>query len=418
MDNKLYEILEIERSATDEQIKKAYRKLALKYHPDKNKDKKEAEIKFKEINEAYSILNDKEKRAKYDKFGMDGLEETGINPEDIFSQFFGNGFPFKFAFGQNMSENIGSKFSSPFGEPFGGLNKDNNDLLINVPLTLEEIYNGCTKEIKYKIKVGCINCDETGSKDKCNLECDKCDGKGKILIRKSNGFISETVISTCFECKGTCKKCPNPENICEKCNGLGYTEVNKKFNIPIRKNVNENQKIFINNRGHNLKGKKGKLTLILSSIPHDIYERDGDNLLCKIDLTLAQAIGGFKKRIEFLDKKYLYLEYTEPILNEDIKIIPNKGFNNGILVIKFNIILNNSLDLDVKKREKIKKILSVSNCDKEELDNEKKLEIDCNENSSNYHMVKMLSSDIYENFNNPTQIDSEENEGPGECRQM
>ncbi|ADO67160.1 putative DnaJ/Hsp40 [Cafeteria roenbergensis virus] len=398
-DTKLYDILGINKNATEAEIKKAYRKLAVKHHPDKNQNnKQEAEQKFKEISEAYSILSDSDKRQKYDQFGMAGVREDGgpggpggFDPRDLFAQFFGGGGPF----GGNSPFGGGSPFGGSFFGGGGNQQQDDNILIINFPLTLEQMYNGGTKEIKYKIKVGCNVCNETGSKSKKQTTCKKCDGKGKVLRVMQMGPFSQKEVAICQDCYGTGKSKPNDP--CDDCNGKGYNFVEKTIRVPIRKNISEGQKIIVENKGHQLKGKKGKLILNTSVIPHDIYQRDDDNLLCPLDITLAQAVCGFTKTLKFLDGKNLYLKYTQPINHNEIKVIPKMGFNQGVLIIKFNIKLDVPLILSDKDKTTIKKLLSVSEKDKQELEKEITQEKEYQQNKSKYHLGHMVSVEDYQN---------------------
>jgi len=377
-DTKLYDILGVTKNASEKEIKKAYRKLAVKHHPDKNPgNQQQAEIKFKEISEAYSILSDSEKRQKYDKFGMAGVRDDdrgGVDPRDIFAQFFGGGGPFG-------------------GGPFGGFseNKQDDDILVvDFPLTLEEMFNGGKKEVKYKIKVGCKSCDETGSKSKKICKCKRCGGKGKVVMIRQMGPIRQQIITDCPACNGT--GIEKPVDICEKCDGKGYTIIEKSLNVPIRKNISDGQKIIVENKGHQLKGKKGKLILNTSVIPHEFYQRDDDNLICQIDISLAEAVCGFTKIIKFLDGKDIYLKYTEPINHEEIKVIPNMGFNNGALIIKFNVKIDEPLNLTDENRTLIKKILSSS----KEIEEEEELKSSYQKNKDKYHSGHMVSLETYQ----------------------
>ena len=280
------------------------------------------------------------------------------------------------------------------------------------------MFNGGTKQVKFKIKVGCKHCDETGSKSKKVCKCKKCGGKGKVVMIRQMGPIRQQLVTDCPHCNGT--GIEKPVDICDKCNGRGYTMVEKTLNVPIRKNISDGQKIIVENKGHQLKGKKGKVVLNTSVIPHEFFQRDDDNLICQIDLNLAQAVCGFTKTIKYLDGKEIYLKYTQPINHEEIKVIPNMGFNKGALIIKFNIKTSEPLNLTEENRILIKKLLSSSKDDKQELENETKLEKEYQENK--YHSGHMMSLDNYQKsrmggfrrvFSNE---DDSDGDNPSECK--
>ncbi|HAA1813965.1 TPA_asm: molecular chaperone DnaJ, partial [Campylobacter jejuni] len=210
MEISYYEILEITQNADKETIKKAYRKMALKYHPDRNQGDKEAEDKFKLVNEAYEVLSNDEKRAIYDRYGKDALKGGGFGSS---SSGFG-GF-----------EDLGDIFSSFFGEGFGSSRrrKSSNDekipsdFIVNLKLSFKEAVFGCKKNIDFTYKCSCKTCNGTGAKDGKLQTCPKCQGRGQVGV--SQGFI--TFAQTCPDCQGIGEKASEK---CSDCKGLGYNE--------------------------------------------------------------------------------------------------------------------------------------------------------------------------------------------------
>lgn len=409
----LYNLLGVEKTADENQIKKAYRKLALKWHPDKNKDnKEEAETKFKEISEAYAILSDTKKRELYDKYGMEGVNNDGpqINPEDIFQNIFGG-------MGGGFNPFGGPGGFNPFGGPGQGRNqqKQERDIVINLALTLEEMYTGCMKEMKYNMKTGCDVCDETGTKDKTKLECNKCSGKGKIMIRRQMGPMIQQMVVDCPDCEGKGRSKPKDDNKCDKCEGNGYVMKEKKIRVPIKSNVNVNQKITVPEKGHKIGTTRGNLIFVTSVIPHSFYERQEDNLVCIVKLTLAQSVCGFVKTVKFLDGNELVLKYDEPIKHEEIKVVPNMGFNKGSLIIKFVVEQEESLNLEREERQQIKLLLSKSDNDKKEL--RKEIEIVESMKTKKYLFGKMIDVDTHRRNMMEESDGTSEEQGP-ECRTM
>jgi len=411
-DTQYYDILEVPTSASEDEIKKAYRKLAIKWHPDKNKDnKEEAEKKFKEISEAYGVLSDTEKKSRYDQFGKEGLGDgPGINPEDLFSSIFGRGFA-GFASG-GFTGHGGMPFA---GAGFGGMRREEDEVLvIPVALTLEEMYNGVEKEINYKIKVGCEKCEESGSLDKKKKKCERCGGQGKIGIRKVIGpNMMQQMIVDCDKCFG---KGESVENPCPHCHGKSYQEQEKKIKVPLRRQLKVNQKIIIENKGHQLKKKKNNLVLVVTEIPHSFYQRKNNDLFCQLKLSLAQATCGFIKTLKHPSGEEILLNYQQPINHEEVKIIPEMGFEKGNLVIQFDVELPETLTLTLEERNIMKERLSTSSKDKKILQEEKELENKMKTDKHKFKTANLISVEDYQrsaSFNHHQQSDEEEDEPRG-----
>lgn len=291
-----YDLLGVEKTASENDIKKAYRKLAMKYHPDKfsnasEKEKKEAEEKFKEVNEAYQVLSDPDKRAKYDRFGHAAFENGGGgaggfggfggfegfgNAEDIFSSFFGGGGGFG-GFG-------GGRQRGP--EPGA-------DLRVDVTLTLEEVAKGVEKEINYRRQAKCKTCNGTGAEPGSNLKtCDKCNGTGKIKVTQRTVFGNFQSVEECDKCKGKGKI---PEKKCKSCNGTGLERETVKKTVKIPIGIEDGQRLRLSGMGDASTdgGPNGDLYIFIHVKEHDFFVRHGDDIICEIPITFAKAaLGG------------------------------------------------------------------------------------------------------------------------------
>lgn len=292
-----YDLLGVEKTASENDIKKAYRKLAMKYHPDKfsnasEKEKKEAEEKFKEVNEAYQVLSDPDKRAKYDRFGHAAFENGGAgaggfggfsggfegfgNAEDIFSSFFGGGGGFS-GFG-------GGRQRGP--EPGA-------DLRVDVTLTLEEVAKGVEKEINYRRQAKCKTCNGTGAEPGSNLKtCDKCNGTGKIKVTQRTVFGNFQSVEECDKCKGKGKI---PEKKCKSCNGIGLERETVKKTVKIPIGIEDGQRLRLSGMGDASTegGANGDLYIFIHVKEHDFFVRHGDDIICEIPITFAKAaLGG------------------------------------------------------------------------------------------------------------------------------
>ncbi|AZP36254.1 Chaperone protein DnaJ [Candidatus Annandia adelgestsuga] len=276
-----YRILGISKSSNERAIKKAYKRLAMKYHPDKNPNDKSSENKFKEIKEAYETLIDKNKRAYYDQYG----HYTANNKTN---SGFG-GFSSKF---NNSSSDFGDIFGDIFGDMFGGnkrrKRKSKENLTFNIDLTLEESVCGTVKKVNIPMLKKCNYCNGSGSKPGFKLECCiTCNGKGQVHMRQ--GFF--TVQQTCQTCNG---KGSFIRHLCKNCNGQGRKEILKSLSIKVPSGVNTNDRIKLNGEGpDNSVGITGDLYVRIIVKKHDMFERKGNNLHCKIPIGIVTAsLGG------------------------------------------------------------------------------------------------------------------------------
>lgn len=282
-----YEVLGVDRTASEEQIKKTYRKLALKYHPDRNPGDREAEDKFKEAAEAYEVLRDSEKRNIYDQFGHEGLQGTGFTGfggfDDIFSAF-GDIFEDFFGFGTRRR---GSRTAARPGA----------DLLFDLRISFTEAVFGTEKEIDIPTSAACEPCAGTGREPGTDEEvCQMCHGQGQIL--QSQGFFR--ISTTCHRCGGQGRIIINP---CTPCGGTGQQKVTNKVLVKVPAGVDTGTRLRIQNQGEGgyRGGPPGDLYVRLHAEPHEFYERDGNHLYCQIPVSMVQAAVGDTIEIQTLD---------------------------------------------------------------------------------------------------------------------
>ena len=290
-----YEVLGIIKSASPEEIKKAYRKLALKYHPDRNKGDKAAEAKFKEAGEAYHVISNKERRANYDQFGHAAFEGAG-----------GRGDFSNFDFSNIFSDIFGSDPFDDFFEGFGGTRGRGRrrssdfrgaDLRYDLSISLEDSYNGKKQEINFSSSDKCQTCNgygaEPGSKP---ISCSACGGHGQV--RSSQGFF--TIQQTCSECAGSGEQISSP---CGECRGVGKRQTRKKIVANIPKGVDDGTRIRLSGKGEaGIKGAgNGDLYIFVSIKPHSIFKRSDENLFFEFPISLADAALGATVEVPTID---------------------------------------------------------------------------------------------------------------------
>jgi molecular chaperone DnaJ len=283
-----YEILGVSRDATESELKTAYRKLAHKYHPDKNPGNKDAEEKFKQASEAYAVLSDAEKRAQYDRFGHAGMGNMG---ED-FSQ------------GINIQDIFGDIFGEFFGGAGGGGRKQRrgergSDLRYHLSIKFEEAAFGCEKEISIKRLESCSTCNGEGAKPGTKKEtCPQCRGAGEIRMQK--GFFA--IAQTCSSCQGQGVKITDP---CTSCRGNGRVQVARKIKVKVPAGIEEGMQLRYSGEGEGglLGGGRGDLYVAVSIEQHSIFERDGIDVLCEVPISFVTAALGDKIEVPTLDGK-------------------------------------------------------------------------------------------------------------------
>jgi molecular chaperone DnaJ len=288
-----YDVLGVNKSASPEDIKSAYRKLAVKYHPDKNPGDKAAEDKFKEASEAYGILSDKSKKENYDNFGHAAFENGG-GGQGGFGGFGGFG-------GSDFSD----IFEDFFGD-FGGGGRRNSrrnssnrgsDLRYDLSITLEEAYSGKKQNIQFSSSEKCITCKGSGSKPGFSADrCTYCGGNGKV--RSNQGFF--TVQQTCPQCSGSGEEITNP---CNDCGGNGNKQTSKKINVTIPKGVDDGTRIRLAGKGEagSRGGANGDLYLFINVKSHELFKRSDENLFFEFPISIADAALGTTIEIPTID---------------------------------------------------------------------------------------------------------------------
>ncbi len=275
-----YEVLGVSRSADAKEMKAAYRKLAMKYHPDRNPDNAEAEHKFKELNEAYGVLKDDQQKAAYDNYGHAAFENGGPGAAGAGGGFGGGGFADIF---EEMFGGFGGGGRQAGGSQRGG------DLRYNMEISLEDAYKGKQAEIKIPSAVSCDSCDGTGAaKGSSPVTCGTCKGNGRV--RMQQGFF--TVERTCHSCQGVGRVIENP---CGNCHGSGHVEQEKNLQVNIPAGVEEGNRIRLAGEGEmgNHGGTPGDLYIFLSIEPHRIFQREGSDIYCRVPISMTKsALGG------------------------------------------------------------------------------------------------------------------------------
>lgn len=294
-----YELLGVSKSATAAEIKKAYRKMAVKYHPDKNPDDATAEEKFKEIGQAYEVLSDEQKRAAYDRYGHAAFENGGggggggfHDASDIFSQVFGG------AFGGGFEDFFGGGGGG--GRSRGGPRpQKGSDLRYDLEITLEDAAKGVEKELEIERLANCKTCDGSGSKDGSGrTTCSTCGGRGAVT-RQSGIFVQQT---SCPTCGGEGEVVKDP---CSSCGGDGRTQQPNRIKLRIPAGVDDGMRLRSSGNGDKglRGGPTGDLYVFIHVRAHDVFEREEDDLFCKVPLSFAKAALGGELKVPTLDGK-------------------------------------------------------------------------------------------------------------------
>ncbi len=345
-----YEILGVSREATEADIKKSYRKLAVKYHPDKNPGDKAAEEKFKEISSAFEVLKDSEKRRKYDQFGHDAFRGgsaggAGVDPFDLFKDVFGGAG--------------GGGFGSIFEDFFGGSHSSSkdigargSDLKVNVTISLEQAASGVEKEIKYNHQSECESCSGSGAAaGSGKAMCSSCGGIGQVA--SNQGFIS--IRRTCPSCRGSGVMIENP---CESCRGDGRTKISDTLKIDIPKGVSDGNRLCSRGRGDagSMGGQSGDLYVDINVKQHPLFERDEDDLFHDLSIPFTLATLGGTVKVPTLEGKVSLKIPPGTPANKSFRIkdqgMPNLRVSNrrGDLYVRIIIFVPNKLNKEQRSK--------------------------------------------------------------------
>ena len=349
-----YEVLGVSKTASDDEIKKAYRGLAKKYHPDMNPGDKEAEAKFKEANEAYDVLSDSEKRQKYDQDGLAAFDPSmgGGSGFGGFGGFGGGDFDF------------GDIFSSFFGGGGGGgggsrsrrnMPIDGEDVSTRITIDFEEAAFGCKKEISFARIEACPECGSSGAEKGTKPEtCATCRGTGSVTVKQQTMLGYMQTQRQCTECRGTGRIIKSP---CKNCNGKGFIKVNKKLEVSIPAGLDTMQRIVLRGQGSAGRngGDNGDLIIEVRVKNHEIFTRDGNNLYCDVPISFTEAALGAEIEIPILGGKPEKYEIPEGTQSGTSFTIKGKGIpdinskRRGDLIITVLVETPKNLSSEQKK---------------------------------------------------------------------
>ena len=340
MDRDYYEVLSISRSASDNEIKKAYRKLAMKYHPDRNPDDKEAEESFKQATEAYEVLSDGQKRQIYDAYGHEGLKSRGYQGpdfEDIFSSFgdiFGDIFGFGRADGRRSRQG-----------PIRG-----SDLRYDLSVSFMDAVHGISKDIEIERPDTCWTCEGTGLRPGHKPEiCQTCQGRGQVV--RAQGFFRMS--TTCPHCRGEGEIIKDP---CNDCDGIGLVKNKKKVSLRIPAGIDTGAKMRLrgNGEGGRKGGPAGDLYVIIHVEPHEFFQREGDLIYCRYPLAMDQATLGCKPEVPTIhgEKKLAIPKGTQSgqtftLKNEGVPHL--RGSGRGDMIVEVQVVTPTKLSKKQKE---------------------------------------------------------------------
>ncbi len=345
-----YEVLGLNKSASDEEIKKAYRRMAKQYHPDLHPDDKSAEARFKEVNEAYDVLSDSEKKSRYDQFG-----HAGVDP-NFGAGGFGGGAGFDF--------DLGDIFSSFFGGGMGGSKSKNaprrgESIYAGITVSFEEAAFGCEKNVTVSRVEKCDGCDGTGCERGTTAEkCPNCGGTGTVRSQQRTPFGVMQTTSDCPKCSGKGSIIHQP---CNTCRGSGMVRRQKKINVKIPAGIDDGQTISLRGQGNTgiNGGPSGELLITVSITPHKYFKREGFSVLYTMPISVTQAILGCEVEVPTLDGKVKYTvpegTQSETVFRLRGKGIPAlRGGGRGDQFVTVNVVIPKGLSSE--QRDIVKKL--------------------------------------------------------------
>lgn len=370
-----YEILGVSKSASKDDLKKAYRKLAMQYHPDRNPGNKEAEEKFKEAAEAYEILNNEEKRARYDRFGHEGVRGNGYGSQgfsdinDIFSHFsdiFGGG-------GSSIFDDFFGS-TSQRGRQRKGTGVPGSDLRVNLKLTLEEISEGVSKKIKIKKQIKCDSCNGTGAESGTSKKtCPVCHGTGEIKTVSRSVFGQFVNIQPCNNCNGEGEIVDTP---CKKCMGDGRVSEEVTINIDVPSGVHEGSYMTLHGEGNAGKrgGKPGDIIVVFKEQEHEFFIREEDDIIYDLSISIPEAVLGTEVDVPTLNgKARLKIDPGTPsgkllkMRDKGIKHLNHSGRGDQIVRISVEI----PKKINSREKELLKELAELPNFSPSEKNDEK-----------------------------------------------
>ena len=317
-----YETLGVSRDASQEEVKKAYRSLAKKYHPDVSEEPKEvAEAKFKEISEAYEVLSDPQKKETYDRYGSDAVNQ----------QFSGGGFSWDdFTHAEDISDIFGDIFGDMFGGFGGGRNSGRRgpqkgaSLRMDIEISLLEALQGKTKKVEVPHTVVCKTCDGTGAKDGKTVTCTKCNGSGQTRTVRQTMFGNMVSVSDCPKCRGSGRSF---EESCPECRGSGSTQKVTKADVTIPKGIGDGSTLTLKGLGNASPdgGPSGDLYVMIHIKPDDVFERDGPNLWTGITTTYSKLVLGGEEEVRTLEGEKVLLKIPKGTQVGSVLRLSGKG---------------------------------------------------------------------------------------------
>lgn len=358
--DELYKILEISKTATDDEIKKAYKKAAFKHHPDRNPNNPDATAKFQEVGKAFAVLGNSDKRKRYDQFGIiDGENDSGgmpsgMNPFDMFQNMFGGN-------GGNGGMGGMGGMAHMFGGMGGGSQQQQRDIRspdkkLTVNLTLSDVYNGKSIPVDFNKIICCDTCEGSGAQNKdCIKTCKACNGQGRIVRMTQMGPMIQQTVQTCGQCSGKGKSVEAGKE-CIKCKGCKYITIKRHVDCYVKAGSQAGTSITFKSESDWTPdcNEIGDLIIFINSKNEEgAFRREGNNLLMKKSITLIESLMKTEFYFKHLDERVIKISYEDIIKPNQKMIVKGEGMNcqteNGDLIIIFDIIFPNTLDKDRAK---------------------------------------------------------------------